>query len=106
MMKLYKMAGYALSFSQCTFVLKYNYFQLILYWYGVPHQETGMNMSTCIWQSRELATESASHPCHAKAMRLAAEVYDVYSLERYVLRKKKGEEGVTLEAYMGGEVGW
>ena len=39
-------------------------------------------------------------------MRLAAEVYDVYTLERYVLRKLQGEEGVTIETFTGGDVGW
>jgi hypothetical protein len=47
-----------------------------------------------------------SRPDHINAMRLAAEAYDVYSLERHVLRKIQGEEGVTIEAFVGGEVGW
>ena len=65
-----------------------------------------MNLATCIWQSRKHATVANSRPHHIKAMRLAAEVYDVYALERYVLRKIQGEEGVTIETYTGGEVGW
>ena len=65
-----------------------------------------MNLATCIWQSRKQATAASSQPHHIKAMRLAAEVYDIYSLERYVLRKIRGEEGLTIEAFTEGEVGW
>jgi len=40
-------------------------------------------------------------------MILAAVSYDFYRLERYVLRKLKGEDGVTVEEYVEGtEVGW
>ena len=85
---------------------KHNSFQLILYWYGVPNPETGMNLSTCLWQSRKHAKASASLPHHGKAMALAAEVYEVYYLERYILRKVQGEEGVTIETFTEGEVGW
>ena len=65
-----------------------------------------MNLATCIWQSRKHAMAANSRPHHIKAMRLAAEVYDVYDLERHVLRKIQGEEGVTIETFTGGEVGW
>jgi hypothetical protein len=65
-----------------------------------------MNLATCIWQSRKHATAANSQPHHIKAMRLAAEAYDVYALERYVLRKIQGEDGVTIETFTGGEVGW
>jgi len=79
---------------------------LILYWYGEPNPETGMNLATCIWQSRKHALGAVSLPHHAKAMGLAAEVYEVYYLERYVLRKVKGEEGLKVETFTEGEVGW
>ncbi|KAJ2931480.1 hypothetical protein H1R20_g5597, partial [Candolleomyces eurysporus] len=79
---------------------------LIMYWYGIPNPETGMNLATCIWQSRQHAVAANSRPHHIKAMRLAAQSYEVYSLNRYVLRKSKGERHVTIEPYTGGEVGW
>ncbi|RDB16959.1 hypothetical protein Hypma_002588 [Hypsizygus marmoreus] len=79
---------------------------LILYWYGIPDQTTGMNLATCIWQSRKHAVAANSGPHHIKAMRLAVVSYEVYSLERHVLRKEKGRTGVTIEPYNGGEVGW
>lgn len=65
-----------------------------------------MNLATCIWQSRKHALAAVSLPHHAKAMGLADEVYEVYHLERYVLRKVQGEEGVTVETFTEGEVGW
>jgi len=79
---------------------------LIMYWYGVPHETTGANLATCIWQSRKYAVAAISRPSHVTAMRLAAESYEVYSLERHILRKVKGQSGITIEPYVGGEVGW
>ncbi|TFK75462.1 hypothetical protein BDN72DRAFT_832341 [Pluteus cervinus] len=79
---------------------------LIMYWYGIPNQQTGMNLATCIWQSRKHAIAANSRPHHIRAMRLAAEAYEVYNLERHVLRKAAGETGVTIEPFQGGEVGW
>lgn len=80
--------------------------QLILYWYGIPNPVTGMNLATCIWQSRKHAIAASSHPRHIQAMRLAAGAYEVYSLERYKITKAKGEANITVETYTGGEVGW
>lgn len=78
-----------------------------MYWYGVPHPISGVNLATCIWQSRTAARKAIGGPEHIKAMRLASVSYDFYRLERYVLRKVKGEEGVSVEEYREGrEVGW
>ncbi|KAJ7462296.1 hypothetical protein B0H11DRAFT_2241437 [Mycena galericulata] len=79
---------------------------LLLYWYGIPNPETGMNLATCIWQSRKHAIAANSRPHHIRAMKLAAESYEVYNLERYVLRKVAGNTGVSIEPFTGGEVGW
>ncbi|KAF8234051.1 hypothetical protein L208DRAFT_1263833 [Tricholoma matsutake] len=79
---------------------------LILYWYGIPDPTTGMNLATCIWQSRRHAIAANSRPHHIQAMKFAAESYEIYSLERHVLRKDKGQTSVTIEPYIGGEVGW
>ena len=75
-----------------------------MYWYGAPNEATGLNLATCIWQSREHAIRVSSLPQHAKAMGLAAKSFEVYSLERYLLRKEEGQPGVTVEPYIGGEV--
>lgn len=58
-----------------------------MYWYGVPHPITRDNLATCIWQSRAHAVAANSRPYHAKAARLAATSYEMYTLERYTLRK-------------------
>ncbi|KAG6337081.1 hypothetical protein ID866_1992 [Astraeus odoratus] len=80
---------------------------LIMYWYGVPDPETGLNLATCIWQSRRHAIAANSRPRHIRAMKLAAVSYEIYGLERYRLVKVKGESGIQVEGYKdGSEVGW
>lgn len=79
---------------------------LIMYWYGVPNPTTGMNLATCIWQSRKHAVAANSRPHHVMAVKLAAASYEVYTLERHVLRKAKGDKGITVESFNGGDVGW
>ncbi|KDQ57612.1 hypothetical protein JAAARDRAFT_58200 [Jaapia argillacea MUCL 33604] len=79
---------------------------LLMYWYGVPHAQSGVNLATCIWQSRKHAVAANSRPHHIKAMRLAATSYEMYDLERYTLKKVRGEEGLRVESFHGGEVGW
>ncbi|KAI0051896.1 hypothetical protein FA95DRAFT_1464352, partial [Auriscalpium vulgare] len=79
---------------------------LILYWYGTPDPKTGLNLATCIWQSRAHAIAANSRPHHIRAMRLAAASYDTYKLERHVLRKVAGERGVRVVPFESGNVGW
>ncbi|KAG6862261.1 hypothetical protein C0995_002192 [Termitomyces sp. Mi166 len=79
---------------------------LILYWYGIPDPITGMNLATCIWQSRRHAVAATSRPHHIKAMKLAVQSYEVHFLERHILRKVKGSTGLKIEPFVGGEVGW
>ncbi|TCD64163.1 hypothetical protein EIP91_004476 [Steccherinum ochraceum] len=79
---------------------------LILYWYGIPHPITGLNLSTCIWQSRQHAIAASSRPHHITAMRLAVASYDRYELGRYRLSKVKGETSVFVTPYDSGDVGW
>ena len=43
-------------------------------------------------------------PAHEKAMRLASKMYESYTLERYVLKKVRGEVGVSIDIWRGGEV--
>ena len=81
-------------------------FQLILYWYGTPDSITGMNLATCIWQSRRHAIAANARSHHIKAMKLAAVSYEVYNLERHRLVKSRGMTGVFVLPYNGGEVGW
>ncbi|KAF9222503.1 hypothetical protein BS17DRAFT_708297 [Gyrodon lividus] len=79
---------------------------LIMYWYGIPNPQTGMNLATCIWQSRKHAIAANSRLHHIRAMKLAAVSYDVYTLERYRLSKVKGENGIIVEDFDGVECGW
>ena len=108
MRKLYEMAEYAPV--QCSLSLQIPakniiIFQLILYRYGSPNPKTRANLSTCIWQSPEQARASRSGPEHTKAMGLAKIVYESYHVENYVLRKLKGQEGVTIIAFEQDKVG-
>jgi hypothetical protein len=52
-----------------------------MYWYGTPHPKTGVNLATCIWQTRAHAVAANSRPHHIRAMRLAAASYEMYDLE-------------------------
>ncbi|SCZ89639.1 BZ3500_MvSof-1268-A1-R1_Chr9g10511 [Microbotryum saponariae] len=76
---------------------------LLAYWFGVPNSR-GSNLATCIWMSRAHAVRAIAGPKHVEAMRLAEAMYANYDLERYVLRKAKGEVGVTIEPWRGGEI--
>ncbi|KAF8556132.1 hypothetical protein OG21DRAFT_1409730 [Imleria badia] len=79
---------------------------LIMYWYGVPKPDTGMNLATCIWQSRKHAIAANSRPHHIRAMKFAAVSFETYTLERYRLSKVKGEKGILVEEFSGVECGW
>lgn len=79
---------------------------LIMYWYGVPDLQTGLNLATCIWQSRKHAIAANSRPNHIHAMKLAAISYEIYKLERYRLSKVKGKPGILVTDFDGIEVGW
>ncbi|KAH8083785.1 hypothetical protein BXZ70DRAFT_575033 [Cristinia sonorae] len=79
---------------------------LILYWYGIPHPVTHLNLATCIWQSRQHAIAANSRPHHIRAMRLAAASYERYELNRYRLSKVKGETTLRITPFDSGDVGW
>ncbi|KAL4074051.1 hypothetical protein J3A83DRAFT_4357915 [Scleroderma citrinum] len=79
---------------------------LIMYWYGVPDPQTGLNLATCIWQSRKHAIGANSRPNHIRAMKLAAISYEIYRLERYRLSKVKGQPGIQVSDFDGTDVGW
>lgn len=70
-----------------------------MYWYGTPHPETGLNLATCVWQSRAHAAAANSRPHHVRAMRLAAASYERYELERYRLCKLRGEHRLQVLPY-------
>jgi hypothetical protein len=78
---------------------------LVMYWYGVP-DATGLNLATCIWQSRKHAVKAISGPKHIDAMKQARGAYETYDLERWVITKRKGRGTLELKRWEGGEVGW
>ena len=54
-------------------------------------------LSFCLWESRQQALRAASCTSHAAAMRITAQFYESYRLERYYVgRAAAGEEGVIL----------
>ncbi|SRR5260221_12261883 len=73
--------------------------KLIMYWYGIPNPETGLNLATCVWQSRAHAIAATSRPSHIHAMRLAATSYEAYELERWTLRKTAGSRRLEVLPY-------
>ncbi|KAF9000858.1 Carboxylesterase family-domain-containing protein [Cyathus striatus] len=73
---------------------------LIMHWYGIPNPETGLNLATCIWQSKMHASAATSKPYHIKAMCLAVHSYEVYSLERHRLRKSKDFGYVKYQGFV------
>lgn len=56
--------------------------------------------------SRRHAIKAISGPKHLLAMRQAAGAYEVYDLERWILRKEAGFAELSLRKWDGGEVGW
>ena len=77
-----------------------------MYWYGVPDPQTGLNLATCIWQSRKHAIAANSRPHHIRAMKLAAISYEIYKLERYRLSKVNGKPGILATDFDGTDVDW
>ncbi|WWC61649.1 uncharacterized protein I303_104233 [Kwoniella dejecticola CBS 10117] len=78
---------------------------LVMYWYGVP-DHTGLNLATCIWQSRRHAIKAISGPKHMKAMKETEGAYETYQLERWILSKKAGKRHLELKKWVSGDVGW
>ncbi|GAC1321669.1 MAG: hypothetical protein NVS2B16_22980 [Chloroflexota bacterium] len=67
---------------------------LLFYFRGTPNERREC-LSFCVWENRDEALRASRLPLHAKAMSMVDEMYESYSLERYVLRKV--EEGAALE---------
>lgn len=57
---------------------------LIRYWPGRSNQERQC-FEMSIWESKAAADKAAALPAYAEAMRVAAQLYDSYTLERYSL---------------------
>ena len=60
-------------------------------------------LSFCLWESREQAQRAAGGPSHTAAMRITAQMYESYTLERYyVVRPRAGQENLVFERIEGG----
>ena len=73
-----------------------------MYWYGTPDPGTGLNLATCVWESRASALAAISLPLHIRAMRQAAAAYEIYELERWTLRKTAGSRFLEVLPYVEG----
>ena len=102
MKRLSGTAGYVIFSIRDTPTHPFIFFKLIMYWYGVPDPETGLNLATCLWQSRAHAIAANSSPDHIRAMRLAASSYERYELERWTLRKTAGSRRPEALPYSEG----
>jgi Ca2+-transporting ATPase len=67
-----------------------------MYWYGIPDPETGVNLATCVWESRAHAIAANSRPNHIRAMRLAGSSYD---MQHWTLRKPAGSRRLEVLPY-------
>lgn len=76
-----------------------------MYWYGIPDPETGVNLATCVWQSRAHAIAANSRPNHIRAMRLAASSYESYDMQRWTIRKTAGSRRLEVHPYDQGAAG-
>ncbi|BGP00101.1 hypothetical protein NBRC10513v2_004324 [Rhodotorula toruloides] len=91
--------------------------KILMYWLGAPFPSAseqdgapidddlvGVNLATCIWNSRQDAIVAMRGEKHREAAKLASTTYETYQLERYIIRKEKGELGISVRDWHGGEV--
>ncbi|MCO5554450.1 hypothetical protein L7F22_007980 [Adiantum nelumboides] len=55
---------------------------LVRYWAGRPNAQRQC-LEASVWESKAAAERAASMPAYAQAMKVAATLYDFYTLERY-----------------------
>ncbi|KAJ6259068.1 hypothetical protein Dda_5965 [Drechslerella dactyloides] len=56
--------------------------QLLKYWFGTPHPDTGRNLATCVWRHRDDAKKGGSGPGHIRAMEAVRSIYLEWRVER------------------------
>ncbi|EPS36727.1 hypothetical protein H072_9704 [Dactylellina haptotyla CBS 200.50] len=59
--------------------------QLLKYWFGTPHPETGRNLATCVWRHRDDAKKGGAGPGHVRAMEAVRNIYLEWRVERLKL---------------------
>ncbi|KAI8332888.1 hypothetical protein BC941DRAFT_402080 [Chlamydoabsidia padenii] len=70
---------------------------LLKYWFGDLNQHREC-LAMCIWINRDYALKATHKPLHLEAAKLAGQMYDTYTLERYKLVKKAGESTFQITA--------
>lgn len=75
---------------------------LLMYFYGDPDPQTGVNLATCIWSSRKDARDASKLPMHRLAVERAKKAYSWFALDRYSVVKHPGEEGLRIESWTEG----
>ncbi|SAM07813.1 hypothetical protein [Absidia glauca] len=70
---------------------------LLKYWFGDLNQHREC-LAMCIWINRDYALKATHKPLHLEAAKLAGQMYDTYTLERYRLIKKAGESVFEITA--------
>jgi hypothetical protein len=69
----------------------------LLYYFKGEMNERRECLSFCLWESREQAQRAAGGASHAAAMRITAQMYESYRLERYyMMRTAAGEENLVF----------
>jgi len=48
-------------------------------------------LSFCLWESQRQAQQASALPLHRAAMRIVAQMYDSYQLERYIVTKRSSK---------------
>ncbi|CAG8480840.1 25628_t:CDS:2 [Dentiscutata erythropus] len=72
-----------------------NHGGLLKYWSSEFNQNREC-LSLCIWRSIDEAVKASKKPCHAFTVGLASANYETYKLEKYKLKKTKGEIKINI----------
>lgn len=65
---------------------------LLKYWFGKPDAQR-RNLATCVWRSREDATEGGKGPWHRRARLAASELYKAIEFRKLWLRLRRDTHG-------------
>ena len=63
----------------------------LLYYFRGTLNPTRACLSFCVWESQRQAQQASALPLHRAAMRIVAQMYDSYQLERYIVTKRSGK---------------
>lgn len=55
-------------------------------------------LSLCLWEHQYQARQASHLPLHVQAARISSEMYEVYTVERYLLTKRRGDDAPAVQA--------